>query len=165
MKQIVVTCFVVLAVAGVMAAQKTKYGVTVTAEKNVDFATFKSYSWTRGQPSPSKNLDARIVAAVDRELNALGMRKAASGPGDVLVSYDSLTRTDLDASAKADDRGNRPEYRVGILTVSLLDPGKRQPLLKLRVDKPVEGGSAKLEEAIDSAVAEMFASYPTRKSK
>ena len=165
MKFMVVTCVVVLAAAGVLAAQKTKYGVTVTAEKNVDFAKFKSYSWMRGQPSPNKNVDARIVAAVDRELNALGLQKTASGPGDVLVSYDSLSRTDLDASAKADERGNRPEYRVGILTVALLDPGKLQPLLRLRVDKPIEGDSAKLDDAIDSAVAEMFASYPTRKPK
>ena len=165
MKSLVVTCVMVAAVAAALGAQKTKYGVTVTAEKNVDFTKFKSYSWTRGQPSPSKSVDARIAAAVDRELTALGMQKAASGPGDVLVAYDSLTRTDLDATGKADERGNRPEYRVGILTVALLDPAKRQPLLRLRVDRPIEGESATLDEAIDSAVAEMFASYPTRKSK
>jgi hypothetical protein len=162
MKSIVATCVVLLVVAAGVAAQKPKYGVTVTAEKNVDFAKFKSYSWTRGQPSLNKKIDAQIVTAVDRELNALGLTKAKTGPGDVLAAYYALTRTDIDPRAKSDDaKGNQPEYQVGTLSVALLDPGSRKELLRLRMDKPIEG--AKIDEAIDSAVTELFASYPTRK--
>jgi hypothetical protein len=156
---------VVIFVAGAtLAAQMPKYGVTVTAEKNVDFAAFKTYSWTRGQPSASPVIDGQIVAAVDRELSALGMTKSASG-GDVLVAYYSLTRTDVDVNAKEDASGSRPQYHVGTLMVALLEPEGRRRLLRLRVDKPIDTDPPKLESAINSAVAEMFAKYPARDKK
>ena len=63
------------------AGQTPKYGVTVKAEKNVDFAKFKTYSWTTGQPSADKTIDARVIAAVDRELGALGLTKARKRAG------------------------------------------------------------------------------------
>ena len=156
------------AIGGVMCvaagAQMPKYGVTVNAEKNVDFAAFKTYSWTKGQPSAAKEIDAQIMAAVDRELSALGMTKAASPPGDVLAAYYSMTRTDVDLKAKAND-GTRPQYSVGSLMVALLDPGSRRRLLRLRVDKPIDSDLANLGPAIDGAVAELFQHYPTRRQK
>jgi hypothetical protein len=153
------------AVAAVPAAQMPKYGVTATAEKNVDFAKFKTYSWTKSQPSADKSIDSRVIAAVDRELLALGMTKASSGPGDVLVSYASLSRTDVDVKAKADASGARPEHWVGTLVVALLDPASRQRLLRLRIDQPIDIDRAKLDPAIDAAVTALFAKYPTRPRK
>ena len=150
--------------AGV-TAQTPKYGVTVTAEKNVDFAKFRTYSWTAGQPSALKIVDAQVIAAVDRELGALGLTKVASGPVDVLATYYSLSRTDVDVKAKPDSKGLQPQYWVGTLVVALLEPGSLRRLLRLRVDQPIETESAKLEATINSAVAAMFAQYPTRRRK
>jgi Domain of unknown function (DUF4136) len=165
MKRVVICCLLAAAAPAMFAAQMPKYGVTVTADKNVDFATFKTYSWTQGQPSAVKAINAQIVAAVDRELGALGMSKSTSGPGDVMVAYYSLTRTDVNVDAKADAQGKRPEYSVGTLVVALLDPATRHRMLRLRNDKPIETESGKLEAAIDSAVSELFAKYPTRQKK
>jgi hypothetical protein len=164
MKRLIVTCIVVAA-AAVVAGQSPKYGVTVTAEKDVDFAKFKTYSWMTGQPSAIKAVDAQIVAAVDRELAALGMTKATSGPGDVVASYYSLTRTDVDLKAKPDALGARPGYSVGSLGVVLLEPASRRRLLQLRVDQPIETEPEQLAATIDRAVADMFAKYPTRQTK
>jgi len=147
------------------AGQKPKYGVKVTAEKNVDFAKFKTYSWTTGQPSFDKMIDARVIAAVDRELGALGLTKAASGPGDVLAAYYSLSRTDVNLKGEKDSKGALPQYSVGTLVVALLDPGSRQRLLQLRTDQPIDIEPAKLAVTIDSAVAALFAEYPTRRRK
>ncbi len=165
MKRAIVSCLLVAAAMVVAAGQVPKYGITVTAEKGVDFGKFKTYSWTKGQPSPIKTIDAQITAAVDRELGALGMTKAASGPGDVLVTYYSLSRTDVDLKAKADDQGLRPQYPVGSLMVALLKPGSSKRLLRMRVDKPIDTEPDKLEAAINSAVTEMFEKYPTRQPK
>jgi uncharacterized protein DUF4136 len=140
-----------------------KYDVTVTAEKNVDFAKFKTYSWTKGQPSHSKTIDAQVVAAVDRELATLGMTKATAGPGDVLVTYYSLSRTDVNLKAKQDSKGMLPQYSVGTLVVGLLEPESRKRLLRLRIDKPIDTEPEKLKAAIDEAVAALFAKYPTRR--
>ena len=148
--------------ASVAAAQTQKYGVTVTAQKDVDFAKFKTYSWMTSRPASLKAVDAQIVAAVDGQLAALGMSKSASGPGDVLVTYSSLTRTDADLKSKRDASNQLTESSVGTLVVALLEPERQRELLRLRVDKPIETAPDQLESAIKTAVAEMFARYPTR---
>jgi len=148
--------------AAAVSAQMPKYGVTATIDKQVDFAAFKTYSWTKAQPSADKRVDARVIEAIDREMRALGMSKAASGPGDVMVTYYSLSRHDVDVKAKADANGALPKYWVGTLVVALLAPPSRERLLRLRIDKPIEIEPAKLDVAIDDAVAALFAKYPTR---
>ena len=149
-----------VAVAGTSA--QIKYGVTVKAEKGVDFSKFKTYSWSNGQPAPNKTIDAQIIAAVDRELKGVGLTKAASGPADVVVMYYSLRRTDVDVKAKPDASGARPQFAVGTLAVALFDPSKKKQLLHMRLDKPIDTDPAQSEAIIDKAVAEMFAKYPTR---
>ena len=157
-----------LGLSAVIAASATaqsltpNYGVKVEAEKGVDFARFTTYTWTQGQPSANKTIDAQIVAAVDRELAALGFTKAASGTGDVFATYYSLSRTDVDLKGKPDAQGLHPQYPVGTLVVALLDPKDRKRLLRLRIDTPIGSDSSKLEEDINRAVAAMFAKYPTR---
>ena len=163
MKRLVVC--VVLCLAATSAALAQEYKVTVTAEKNVNFSRFTTYSWIEGHPSANQRIDARIVDAVDRELAALGMTKAQSGAGDVMVLYRSVGRTDVDVSAKVDAEGNRPQSWVGTLVVELHEPGSRRRLLRLRIDKPIKIEPAALDATIDSAVKEMFAKYPTRQGK
>ena len=142
---------------------KPKYGVTVETEKGVDYAAFKTYSWTKGQPSFDRDIDKMITEAVDRELSGLGMKKAADGAaGDVLAAYYSVSRTDVDVNAKADAAGMRPEQAVGTLMVALLDPKSRDRVIRIRIDKPIEAARAQLKPVIDEAVTEMFAKYPTR---
>ncbi len=164
MKRLIVGALLCATVAAAPAAQTPKYGVTVTVSKDVDPAKFKTYAWTKGGPSAVKTVDAQIVAAIDRELKALGMSKA-SGKSDVLVTYFSLRRTDVDLKAKP-VAGSLPEYPVGTLLVVVLDPATRSKrLVQLRADKPIDTEPAQLEAAINSAVAEMFAKYPTRQKQ
>jgi len=166
MRPIMVSALLCLAItAGPAAGQTSKYGVKVDAEKNVDFSKFKTYSWVAGQPSADKTINSQITAAVDRELTGLGMTQAASGSGDVSVTYYSLTRTDVDLKAKADAKGISPQYTVGSLMVALLEKGTGRRLLRLRADKKISAEPAKLEAAINEAVTEMFQKYPTRTQK
>ena len=146
---------------------KGKYGVTVTAEKKVDFGAFRTYKWTKAQPSPDKNIDAQIVAAVDKELAALGMTKETAGgtAADVHVSYFSLTRTDVDLKGKKDAKGLYPQHWVGTLIVTLNDPATSSRLLRMRVDLPIDVQPDQLDAAINHAVSLLFAEYPTRKRK
>lgn len=165
MKRVITACGLFVFLGAGLSAQMPKYGVKVTPQKGVNYAGFKTYSWTQGQPSQDKKIDAQIVAAVDRELAGLGMTKAASGKGDVVVTYASLSRTDIDIKAKPDAEGNHPRYSVGSLAVFLRDPATQKELLRLRIDKPIEFEPAKLEATINEAVGEMFAQYPTRAKK
>jgi hypothetical protein len=166
MKRVVVGLLLCLAVAAGPAAQsQLKYGVTVTADKTVDFTKLKTYSWFNGQPAPNKTIDAQIVAAVDRELQAVGLNKAASAPGDVLVTYFALRRSDSNMKAKPDAQGGREQIAVGTLSVGLFNPGTKKELLRLRLDKPIDTDPAKSEAMINSAVAELFTKYPTKTKK
>ena len=142
-----------------------KYGVTVQAEKGVDFSKVATYAWTPGQPSPLKEVDAHVVAAVDRELGALGLKQVPEKTADVLVTYYSVRRTDVDLKGKTDAQGLHPDYAVGTLMVAMLEPASRKRLLRLRIDKPIETDQAHFESTINAAVGEMFVKYPTRQRK
>ena len=152
--------------AGVLEAQTPKYGIKVNVDdKKADFASFKTYEWQRGQASFDKAIDASIVAAVDDELAKLGMVKGPPGSVDVLVTYASTNRTDVDLKGKADASGVRPKYRVGTLVVVLMNPKTRNRLLRLRVDQPIDAEPDALQATIRSAVTQMFEQYPTRQKK
>jgi len=164
MKHFTTALFVLALFTAATTAQTTKYGVTVTPEKGVDYKSFRTYTWTRGQPSADKKIDAQIIAAIDREL-AKDMKKLPAEPADVLVSYGSLTRTDVDVKGKKDEKGLLPQYPVGTLVVVFYEPKSRRQLLRMRVDMPVDTKAAELEASINKAVEMMFAEYPPRKQK
>ena len=152
--------------AGVLEAQTPKYGITVNVDdKKADFASFKTYAWQRGQASFDKAIDSQIVAAVDDELAKLGLAKGTGDAVDVLVTYASTNRTDVDLKSKPDAAGIRPKYRVGTLVVVFMNPKTRNRLLRLRVDQPIDAEPEALQATIRNVVTQMFEHYPTRQKK
>lgn len=165
MKPFGVAMVLLLAVT-VASAQSTKYGASVVNQKKgVDFTKFKSYSWTTGQPAALPDVDKQIVSAIESELTTLGMTKAAPGPGDVLIAYAALRRTDVNVKAKPDAAGAQPQYAVGTVYFTMLDPKDRSRLLQLRLDKPITLDPAQAETAVKQAMTELFTKYPTRQKK
>jgi len=155
--------FIILTVTA--AAQMPKYGVTVKADKKTDFSKLKSYKWDGGWKAYDKNIHQTILDAVDRELKGLGFEKRDSGTADVMVTYGTVRRTDVDLKSKpSEGEAGRKQYDVGSLVVLMLEPGTRKELFRARVDKPIEVDVAKVQTVIDEAVREMFEKYPTRKS-
>ena len=160
-------------VAGLLAtltlpiAAQPKYTATVTADKATDFAKIKTYVWQSGWEANDKKVHAQIVAAVDRELKALGLTLKPSGPSDVVVKYASLRRIDVQANASMQATASdvRGQTEVGSLQVVMLQPGTGKELLRGRIDKPMELGAEQVEAAINAAVADIFAKYPTRVKK
>jgi hypothetical protein len=160
--QVAIALDLVLACATPIVAQTPKYHVTVTTDSKADFSKFKTYTWENGWQAYDKTVHANIRASVDRQLTAVGLEKRESGPADLLVTYASLRRIDVDLKAKPSKDGTRPQYDVGTLVVLLLDPGTRNELFRGRVDKPIVLEPDKVQPVVDSAVTEMFAKYPTR---
>jgi uncharacterized protein DUF4136 len=163
MKGLVIAATLAAAVAGA-AAVMPKYGVTVKADKKTDFAKFRTYAWTSGWSIFDPQADRMVVAAVDRELAALGLQKRDAEPCDVVVQYASLLRTDVDLRSKMSPVTKlRPEYPVGTLVVLLLEPHSRRELFRGRIDLPIETEPARFQAQFDSAIARVFAKYPTRR--
>jgi hypothetical protein len=157
---------VVCALAGAshsaFAGQQPKYGVSVKASKPAALAKAKTYTWTVSQPSFNKDADRQIIAAVDKELQARGLTKAATG-GDLAVTYASMSRTDVDVKSSGKN-GELPQYPVGTLVVDVRNPANKQSLFRVRMDTPITtNDSARLEAEINAAVAAMFAKYPAPK--
>ena len=57
----------------------TKYGVTVETSNAPALLKASTYAFVPGQPVYDKALDALIIAAIDRELNARGVTKVDVG--------------------------------------------------------------------------------------
>jgi Domain of unknown function (DUF4136) len=150
-----------IAIAAATTTYTPKYKIKVVADKRTDFSKFRTYTWQESHPSAVKEIDEEMVAAVERQLAAVGLTKVPDGQGDVLATYASLTRTDVNVRAKPLSKDYRPEYPVATLVVSLLDPATLRPLLEMRADRRVE--PAGLRATINNAVEEMFRQYPTRR--
>jgi hypothetical protein len=165
MKKASIVCLGVLLAVVIGAAQKPKYGVTVTADRKTDFNVFKSYSWdTASWPALDKDVNQQIVDAVDRELKGLGLERRESGPADIQLRYGAQRRTDADLRAKA-PATDLPTYVVGTLVVLMRESASGKEVYRARVDKPVDLAPDKIKMTIDEVVAEMFAKYPTRTRK
>ena len=162
MKKIGIGVALMLTLA-VTAFAQAKYGVTVVEQnKQVNFASLKSYSWTDTQTAVLTTVDKLIIAAVDKELASLGLTKAAQGPGDVIVNYQATRRSDVDTKSAPNATGMRDQLSVGTLTLRFLEPKTRARVLEMRLDTPIDTTPAQAETTINRAVTELFTKYPTR---
>ena len=151
-------------VGAVMSVPTPRHRVTVKADQHTDFRAIHSYAWTPGWASFDRVLDRHIVEAVDTALAALGLTKRTETASDVIVTYGALRRTDVDLHAAPSPHSRTcPEYPVGTLVVLMMEPASRREVFRARVDVPLETDTAKLEQQIDTIVAQMFAEYPTRR--
>lgn len=160
---ILTTCVALSAGLVAVGGQEPKYGVTLKVAKAAALANAKTYKWTPGLGTYYKDVEAQIMAAVDRELGARGLTKVTSGQSDVTVMYASLRSTEVDLKGKQKD-GLYPEYPVGTLVVELRDAESREPVFHVRMDTRIDLTPGKLEAQINDAVAAMFAKYPVPKA-
>ena len=94
---VVVAASVTCAFAPPASAQKhTPYGVTADVTNAPALLKAATYAFTPGQPSYDKAVDQAIISAIDREMTARGVKKVTSGRSDVVVTYLSVRRTDVD---------------------------------------------------------------------
>jgi hypothetical protein len=153
-----------LALCGVMSAP-ADYRVKVTVDKHTDFSALHTYAWTRSWASLDPEFDAHIVEAIDRELASVGLLRQESEPADVVISYGTVRRSDVDVSAKRDrNSGMYPEYPTGTFVVLMREAYSRRELFRARAEVPIDVDIAQLEEQIDMIVTRIFAHYPTRVS-
>jgi len=162
MRTLTVAALVCVAVVVAAPSNIPKYRSRVySIDRQTNFSKLKTYSWLESHLVADVELDANIVAAVDRELGALGMMRTAPGSGEVGVTYDAYSRTDVKVYEHEVAKRVRPMYGVGILVVAIVEPRNFRPLLELRADMPVE--RAERAAVADATVTEMFKLYPSRR--
>jgi hypothetical protein len=73
--------------------------VDVDYDEEVDFRSFKTYSWKDTEPvAQDPQMHTRIMWYVERELEKKGLAKSADGPGDLLVRYYAKKREGLEGT-------------------------------------------------------------------
>jgi hypothetical protein len=153
---------IVCLTAANLGAQKTNYGVTADVINAGPLNKAQTFTFVAGQPAYDKAVDQLIISAIDREMKARGVAKVAAGPADIVVTYLSVRRTDVDLKSKPSGKdGLLPQYPVGTLVISVSDPADRQKkLFNGRIDEPLDLNPATYETTINAAVAAIFQKYP-----
>jgi hypothetical protein len=137
-------------------------------DKSADFGRMQTYAWVNGNPVGDDLNHARITSAIEQQLAAKGVHKAASvAEADLLVTYHAIVSTEATvtgsrvgfnrfASARVED------VAVGSLVVDLRD-GKSGSVVWRGVatrDLDAKASPEEREKNINKAVEKMFKHYP-----
>jgi hypothetical protein len=149
------------------------FSQTVVVDWNhsiANFSDFKTYAWVKPiRPTPNPLMDQRIVAAIDSQLAAKGMRKVDDSP-DVFVTYGAGISQQTQTVATGTGGGwrwgggmatvNQYVTNVGTLVVDIDDGKTKQLLWRGAAKGTLSDKPDKNSQKIDKAVAKMFKQYP-----
>ena len=140
--------------------------VDSTFDKKANFAAIKTYSWTTGTDAMLPEAHRMIIAAIDKEAAAVGLKPVTTG-GDVTLAYYTMTLTDVDL--KALDRMDKkaaaaPTKEIGKLIIVMRNPAQQQVWSAISREF-LDPDRAKLQATIQTVTERLFATYPTRVRK
>lgn len=134
-----------------------------------NFSQFKTYAWVKPtRPTPNPLMDQRIVAAIDSQLAAKGLKKVDDSP-DVLVTYGAGISQQTQAVATGTGGWrwgggmatvNQYVTNVGTLVVDIDDGKTKQLLWRGAAKDTLSDKPDKNSQKIDKAVTKMFQKYP-----
>jgi hypothetical protein len=150
-------------------------------DKSVDFTLYKTYAWSNGYPVPNPVTSLLLVAAVDAEMQTLGLRRLDDPDvADLLIRYDA--RVEHQTGGIAVDpmytaSGGMPTASAGFSNVwnqssgvmsaaegtiqlRLLDTAKQKIVWGSSMQEHIEQKSSKRLKQINKMITAMFADYP-----
>jgi len=163
-KFVLAACLLTLIVPSVVLAQKV---TVLQLDKAADVTKFKTYEWTPGHKALDPAWDKAIIAAVEKELAARGLKPGK--PGDILVAYHGVQREDVDLSTfdpKAAAAGTKAAQviKVGTLVVELRNPATRAVIWRVAGEGAIKSVAAAERDAfVAKMVASLFEAYPVKK--
>lgn len=170
----------VLLVPAMLLAQKTSYDY----EKTANFLSFKTYAHKDGTQVGQPLIDNRIVAAIDAELAAKGLKKVESNP-DVFVVYHVAFDKQKDISTYSSGYGGGygpygwgwgggwaggtsttqvRDILIGTLVIDVADANKGQLAWRGMGVKEVDTQAKpdKRDKSINNAVKKILKNYPPK---
>ena len=148
--------------------------VSVDFDKGTDFTKYKTYAWVMATPAENPLLHQRIVAGIDAQLAAKGLRKVESNP-DLIVGYHAATDTQVSINTL----GGGPlggwrfgagtatvdKVPVGQLIVDLGDMSARKFVWRGTASGTISSKPEKNERALTTALTKMFQNFPPTPGK
>jgi hypothetical protein len=145
-------------------------GVKVDHVADADFESYRTYAWRSGTEAARPEVQRWVVEAVDRELEARGMRRVRDRRADLYVVTHAFAEMDTRV------RGNYVHldvYDVGVITsdvilttkgvlaIDLIDGDSERPVWR-GVASEVMGDPSleKVRKKIDKVTRKMFKNFP-----
>ena len=150
------------AIAASVFAQK----VNVDSDRSAPFATYKTYAWTEGTPSPNPLGEGRIHAAVAAQLAAKGLMPATSGAPDIYVATHVVTQERQELVANGFGYwgygvgATIQTYLEGMLVVDIYDAKSKKLVWRGVGTDTVSHKAEKNAKHVNEAVEKMFEKYP-----
>jgi hypothetical protein len=151
-----------------MAANAFGQKVTTDSAPNVEWSKYHTYAWAEGTPAQDPLLAQRIVAGIDTQLAAKGLKKVESDP-DLVVVYHaatdkqkSLNWSNMGGWGRFGGMGSAQVDTVvnGQLKVDLADYKAKQFLWRGTATDTVSGDPKKNDKKLDKALVKMFEKFP-----
>jgi hypothetical protein len=151
--------------------------VTTDYDRSANFASFKTYAWTRGTEVPDPLNHKRLVQSIDAQLARKGMRMVeTSADPDVLVAYHVSLDRDLQIDGFSSGLGgyrwggNRSgtaraaEITVGTIVVDMVDANTKTIVWRGTASKDLdEAASAeKRDKNARKTMDKLFKNYPPK---
>jgi hypothetical protein len=179
-KKHVVLALAALLAPAVVLAQKTSYDY----DKSANFASYKTYAFKDGTKVGQPLIDDRIVAAIEAQLAAKGLKKVDANP-DVFVVYHTAFDKQKDISTFSSGYGGGyggygwrygggwaggtsttqvRDILIGTLVIDLADAAKGQMVWRGMGVKEVDTQAKpeKRDKSINNAVTKIFKNYPPK---
>lgn len=168
--------FAALLLAFSARAQK----ITTDFDPAADFSWQRTYAWGEGIAAKNPAINQKIIAAVEAQLAAKGLTKAAdANSADLLVAYQAATIMDMDVTTYttgvwAPGYGTWPtsrgmahtevaQIRKGQLIVDIADVKTKKFLWRGIAGGSVSDDPEKVSKGLDKVLAKMFKDYPPRR--
>ena len=160
-----------LAVASVVVA-----GVNVDYDKTIDFTRYKTFGWLDGTPASNPFAEERIRQAVEAQLAAKGLTKAA-GPADIYVASHATTGNQTHITV---DNYRTGPYRwgggvttggdvmnvpLGTLTIDLVDGKSKDLVWRAMATEILSNKPETNQKKIDKVTKKIFKKYPPKLKK
>ena len=175
-KRLIPALLAIVLAPAVLLAQKVSYDYN----KSANFASFKTYAQKDGTKVGQPLIDDRIVAAIDTELAAKGLKKVESDP-DVVVVYHVAFDQEKDISTYSSGYGGgygpygygwgggttSTQVRnilIGTLVIDVADAKAKQMAWRGMATKEVSNQTKpeKRDKNINEAVKKIFKNYPPK---
>ena len=151
-----------------MAANAFGQKVTTDSVPGTDWSKFHTYAWGEGTPAQDPIVAQKIVAGIDAQLAAKGLKKVDSDP-DLVVIYH--TTTDQQKSLNWSNMGGFGRFGgmgsaqvdtvvTGQLKVDIADNKAKQFLWRGTATDTVSDNPQKLGKQITKALTKMFQKFP-----
>jgi hypothetical protein len=180
MKSVLILVLILLASGSVAYGQK----VTVKYDKAAPFAGYSTYKFERETGARNPLISQMIVTAVERELNALGLRKVEENP-DLRISFLAASGMNLQVGEVSFGYNVNPAYEglvptagtatwdvtTGTLLIDLFDQktdrvvfrGTAKDVLERAPSANMAADAKLVSKTVNKGIEKIFKKYPKKR--